>query len=250
MKALCQGDLDYEKVHKALMKMFGGDHRPNPKDFQRSTTSTDVFFEDEYDVEEEDGYYGEDDYNEWWEEEVNYYEEWQDDEPWPEELDEAADATEEAYISYLDSRRRMRELALSRGFYPVVAIGPEADGRSQSSKGKGSSKGNQKGKLIGKVKKPTRVRTSSPFVHEALHLKCQCQVGEHVRMEGRSKDLKKMQNYESGFTKIASEAIYKDMVNRWRNAEVLKIFMMHELDEMEINRTRKKTKASMKVTRS
>lgn len=108
----------------------------------------------------------------------------------------------------------------------------------------------QKGKLIGRVKKPTRVRTSSPFVHEALHLKCQCQAGEHVKMEGRSKELKKMQNYTSGFTKIASEATYKDMVNRWRNAEVLKIFMMHELDEMEINRTRKKTKASMKVTRS
>ena len=103
VKALCQGDLDYEKVHKALMKMFGGDHRPNPKDLQRSTTWTEVFFEDEYDIEEEDGYYGEDDYHEWWEEEVNY-EEWQDDEPWPEELDEAADATEEAYISYLDSR--------------------------------------------------------------------------------------------------------------------------------------------------
>ena len=33
---------------------------------------------------EEDGYYGEDDHNEWWEEEVNH-EEWQDEESWPEE---------------------------------------------------------------------------------------------------------------------------------------------------------------------
>ena len=151
VKALCGGDLDYEKVHKALMKMFGGDHKPNPKDLQRTTTTIEVYFEDDYDVVDEEGYYGEEDYGDWWEEEVNY-EEWQDEEEWPEDLEEAADATEEAYISYLDSRRRMKELALSRGFYPVVAIGPEADSRSQS-KGKGNGKGNSKGKGKGKSSK-------------------------------------------------------------------------------------------------
>ena len=162
VKALCQGELEYEKVHKALMKMFGGDHKPNPKDLQRTSNSTEVFFEDDYDVEDEEGYYGEDDFNDWWEEEVNF-EEWQDDEPWPEELDEAVDATEEAYISYLDSRRRMRELALSRGFYPVVAIGPETDGRGQGSKGKGSSKGQSKGKGKGKSAKGKGKGKSSGF---------------------------------------------------------------------------------------
>ena len=148
VKALCGGDLDYEKVHKALMKMFGGDHKPNPKDLQRTTTTTEVYFEDDYEVVDDEGYYGEEDTGDWWEEEVNY-EEWHDEEEWTEDLEEAADATEEAYISYLDSRRRMRELALSRGFYPVVAIGPEADGRSQS-KGKGNGKGSSKGKGKGK----------------------------------------------------------------------------------------------------
>ena len=62
-----------------------------------------MYFEDDYDVVDEECYYGEEDYGHWWEEEVNY-EEWQDKEEWPEDLEEAADATEEAYISYLDSR--------------------------------------------------------------------------------------------------------------------------------------------------
>ena len=36
----------------------------------------------------------------------------------------------------------MKELALARGFYPIVAIGPDYDsGRSHKGAGKGSSKG-------------------------------------------------------------------------------------------------------------
>ena len=70
------------------------------------------------------------------------------------------------------------------------------------------------GRVLGKGKKPTRIRTSSPFVHEALHLQCQCRNGEHGRMEGRSKDLQRMQNYENGFTDRAAEAIHKDMIKR------------------------------------
>ena len=33
--------------------------------------------------------------------------------------------TDEAHVSYIESRRKMKELALSRGFYPVVALGPD-----------------------------------------------------------------------------------------------------------------------------
>ena len=35
IKALCSGDLAYDKVSNALMKMFGADHKPNPKDLVR-----------------------------------------------------------------------------------------------------------------------------------------------------------------------------------------------------------------------
>ena len=100
----------------------------------------------------------------------------------------------------------------------------------------------QRGQVLGKVKKPTRIRTNSPSVHEALHLKCQCKAGEHVKMEGRSKELKRMQNYESGFTEKAADAIYQDMVRRWRNEETLKIFMMDEMDEMEIEESKNEEK--------
>ena len=37
------------------------------------------------------------------------------------------DHADEAYVSYVESRKRMKELALSRGFYPIVAIGQEAE---------------------------------------------------------------------------------------------------------------------------
>ena len=36
VKALCGGDLVYDKVRKALMRMFGADHKPNPKDLTKA----------------------------------------------------------------------------------------------------------------------------------------------------------------------------------------------------------------------
>ena len=51
-----------------------------------------------------------------------------------------------------------------------------------------------------------------------------------------------MQNYESGFTEKAADAIYQDMVRRWRNEETLKIFMMDEMDEMEIEESKNEEK--------
>ena len=39
LKAMCGGDMDYEKVSKALIRMFGGDHRPNARDLGRTSPS-------------------------------------------------------------------------------------------------------------------------------------------------------------------------------------------------------------------
>ena len=89
------------------------------------------WFEEPWEEEEEDAYWSDDGYEEM-----------------PEEVEEAADQMDEAYISYLESRRRMRDLALSRGFYLLVAIGPEVYGKSRGrgdGKGKGKSKGKGKG---------------------------------------------------------------------------------------------------------
>ena len=57
---------------------------------------------------------------------VFYEEEWmEEEEEILEELESCADQVEETFVNYLDSRKRMKELALARGFYPVMAIQPE-----------------------------------------------------------------------------------------------------------------------------
>ena len=152
VKSMCGGELEYGKVGQALVRMFGGDSKPNPKDLAR-LGKDDIFYEDE---PHEDAFYQEDDEDwqealdeDWgdWAEDVMYEEEI------PEDVEEAADSVEDAYVNYVESRRRMRDLALSRGFYPVVALGPEAQmgsakgrGGDGKAKGKGKSKGKGKGK--------------------------------------------------------------------------------------------------------
>ena len=155
IKTMCNGELEYEKVAKALLRVFGGDHKPNSRDLARGAKD-ESFYEDEVDEQEETWYeeeYGDDwnyesyDYED--QEDETYYEE----EEVPEDVEEALDETEDAFVNYMESRRRMRELALSRGFCPIVAIGPEASskggGKSKSGKGKGKGKskgGKSKGK--------------------------------------------------------------------------------------------------------
>ena len=159
IKTMCNGELEYEKVAKALLRVFGGDHKPNAKDLARSSREEN-YFEDEVDAEEE-AWYEEEMYGEWYGEGYEH-EEYEDEafyeEEIPEEVEEALDETEDAFVNYMESRRRMRELALSRGFYPIVALGPEAAGKSggkskggKGSKGKGKGKSSGKGKGKGKV---------------------------------------------------------------------------------------------------
>ena len=88
---------------------------------------------------------------------VFYEEEWmEEEEEIPEELESCADQVEETFVNYLDSRKRMKELALARGFYPVMAIQPEFTensngGKSDSERKRGKGKGKQnKGKGKGK----------------------------------------------------------------------------------------------------
>ena len=154
IKALCGGDLEYEKVSSALMRMFGADHKPNPKDLMRigkddnfygETADEEVLVEyEEEDYDWNDAYYDDDE---------AYYEDELEEDTVPSDLENAADQTKEAFVNYMEPRRRMKELALSRGFYPIVALAPEAmgsrgkgDGRKGTGKGKGKSGGKSKGK--------------------------------------------------------------------------------------------------------
>ena len=115
VKSMCGGDLDYKKVKDALMRIFGGDHKPNGKDLNYYSRSSkdDTFYEDEFEEE----FFEDLEEPEWWANEAYYEEEWpEDDEEIPDELESLADEVEDAFVNYMDSRKRMKELALARGF--------------------------------------------------------------------------------------------------------------------------------------
>ena len=44
VKSMCGGDMEYDKVSQALMRMFGGDHRPNSKDLLQSVLEDNLAF--------------------------------------------------------------------------------------------------------------------------------------------------------------------------------------------------------------
>ena len=160
VKALCGGDLNVQNVAKAMTKMFGGDSKPNSKDTVFRNTRDELhyldqneYFPDEHETQE---VYYNDEFEEWPEEEIDEIDYVGcDDEEVVAEIDEASVAVEDAYINYLDSRKKMRELALARGFYPVVALdmgGGYNNGGGSKGGHKGSSKtggGKGKGKKSG-----------------------------------------------------------------------------------------------------
>jgi hypothetical protein len=205
---MCSGNMTVANIGAALIKVFGADHTADAKDITRaSRTSTsgkddahytaEVYLADdaedeeywddedldqyeeewwydepEYeDYESEEAYYGTNDYE--FDDEEGYY----DEEDCPEELKEANEIVEESYLSYLDARRKMREIATSRGFYPIFAIADtrgmgDREGRPKGKgkgKGKGKrprsstpgAKGRRKGKGKGKGKSPGRRLPSS-----------------------------------------------------------------------------------------
>ena len=170
VKAMCNGTLNVKNVAQALVRMFGGDSKPNARD--SVLRGGEVHYIDGYEYEpedEEDIYYG---YEEEWypedheagHEEIAYVGDEEQAEELPVELEEANLAVDEAYVNYLDSRRRMKELALARGFYPIVALdmgnqsqnynnGGNYKGSKGAGKGGKGGKGKSKGK--GKGKNPT-----------------------------------------------------------------------------------------------
>eukprot|EP00434_Breviolum_minutum_P011884 symbB.v1.2.010485.t1/scaffold674.1/size176181/2 len=169
VKALCGGDLNVQNVAKAMTRMFGGDSKPNSKDtvFRNSRDELHYIEQNEYFPEENETqevyYYDEAD--EWPEDEMDEIDfVGCDDEEISAEIDEASIAVEDAYINYLDSRKKMRELALARGFYPVVALdmggsagsGGKGGQKGSSKSGGGKGKGKKSGKGHGKSFQPPR----------------------------------------------------------------------------------------------
>ena len=150
---MCFGDLQVDKVSEALMKIFGPDHVPNHKDIVRATKNLghttgqedvhyiqeygnsesfpeqfdmsydDGSWEDEYDEYSyaEDAYYADEFWDESYEDGAYEYE--YDDQAEEEvvpELEEAADKTEEAYMGYLEARKRCAKLPTHEAFTPSL----------------------------------------------------------------------------------------------------------------------------------
>ena len=64
-------------------------------------------------------------------------------------------------------------------------------------------------------------------------------------MEGRTKGLQKMQNYEDGFVRRAGKAIYESMCEPWRKKEFAKIVA----SQIMVAEETKEEKETMEVTK-
>ena len=126
-------DLTLDGVTKAMTFTLGQDSFAE-RAFKPGAayTAEDYYGEDYYynDEEEDDwswehGYYGED-----FDASENYYHA----EP-AKSADEAfnVDEYDECFATYVDARKRMNDLRLARGFYPVVALGPGGSRRPSCS---------------------------------------------------------------------------------------------------------------------
>ena len=93
------------------------------------------------------------------------------------------------------------------------------------------------GQVVGKVKKSTRIRTTSRHLAEEMDLVCQCEAGEHVMMVGKSEALKRMQNYEVGFVRRAARGIYKEMEKNWIKREMMNVLVAEEVQEGDVEMT-------------
>ena len=134
-----------EKTGEMLLCMYGADHKPHGKELQRvaqrlagKVKHSDINLADEWQEGWPEETYAEDDEGEPDAEDDD--EEWAEEEEVPPELDEAYEMMEEANVGYEEARKIMTSLATARGFYPVVALGP--DGSSTPVVATSRAKGN------------------------------------------------------------------------------------------------------------
>ncbi|CAK0858250.1 unnamed protein product [Prorocentrum cordatum] len=173
VRSQCASGLSWMSVKKALLDAYGAEAVPDKRDVKRVERmlvgqghKDDVHYTNDYEWERglsyEDSYLEEEeyDYDEYEEYDAEEYEEEADvAEELPQDVEEAQIACDEAYLSFVDAKRRVAEIAKSRGFYPIVVVAPDNNfqhGKGASrpakpagGKGKGRSKGKGKGKGTG-----------------------------------------------------------------------------------------------------
>lgn len=115
VKALCHGNLEYEAVHKALLRVFGGDHKPNVKDvasFNETSNKDELFFEDDYEEE----YYEDEEDEAWYD---GYHEAYyKEDEEVPEDLENAMGKRWMSFILGLGVEKKNEGVGACKGILP------------------------------------------------------------------------------------------------------------------------------------
>ena len=160
VKANVGNSLRVDPLFETLKLMFGADSMPHARDLGRvrnrlpSANRSATSRADAHWAEDDDADYYYDEEEGYWEEEEEYVEDDRDppEDEYPAELLEAETCCDEALVAYHDARRKMKEIALSRGFYPIVALTPEAPPPTSSSSRTASSSHHDGGKGRGKGK--------------------------------------------------------------------------------------------------
>ncbi|CAK0887762.1 unnamed protein product, partial [Prorocentrum cordatum] len=138
VRSQCANGLSWTSVKKALLDTYGAEAVPDKRDVKRVERmlvgqghKDDVHYTNDYEWERglsyEDSYLEEEeyDYDEYEEYDAEEYEEEADvADELPQDVEEAQIACDEAYLSFVDAKRRVAEIAKSRGFYPIVAVAP------------------------------------------------------------------------------------------------------------------------------
>jgi len=158
--------LTFEKVAQVMQTTFGQQSVPKERSikFQDDDQHND-HYDDHYDDQQvpDDAYYGTDEWDD-----THYEEEYYDEQDYYDDAYYGEDQCEdyethddfdpgeydEVFSAFTDAKKRMNDLRISRGFYPVVAMVPDY----QPNPSKGKSKGKKGGKRTGKGGKTTGSR--------------------------------------------------------------------------------------------
>ena len=133
---------DLDSIYARLKLMFGAESVASNKELANMSRAplrkAEAYLADEdWEADEDDAYYEEEDEAE----EDAYYEAEDGEDDYPEDLAQAEADYDDALISYQEARQRMRDVANSRGFYPIVALGPDAASSTPAASAAPSSTG-------------------------------------------------------------------------------------------------------------
>ncbi|CAK0890714.1 unnamed protein product, partial [Prorocentrum cordatum] len=162
VRSQCVDGLSLQKVRKALLDTYGAEGLPDKRVIKRvermllgQNAKDDAHYTNDYEwgrgLSYEDTYLEEEEYED---EDEHEYEDADEEaeiaEELPQDVEDAQLAWDEAYLSSVDAKKRVAEIAKSRGFCPIVAVAPDnnyqREARPARSPGKGKGRGRGKGK--------------------------------------------------------------------------------------------------------